>query len=144
MAIKVSQVRTAISDKVGTVSGFKEVPFPAEYLGRVQNSVAHKGYGVSITSSIAKEDRQARRNPYYLSSSVRIRFVYRLRPHSVITDYGLSMDAEQDVLLAVLGDYQSTRQGLQLEYNRTTRNFTDSLEYVITELELTAYHHIGV
>ncbi len=143
MSIKVSQVRTAVSDKVGTVTGFKEVPFPAEYLGRVQNSVAHKGYGVSITSSVAKTDRQARRNPYYLSSSVKIRFAYRLRPHSVIIDYGLSMDSEQEVLLAVLGDYQTTRQGLQLEYNRTTRNFTDSLEYVITELELTAYHHIG-
>lgn len=143
MSIKVSQVRSAVAEKVEALDGFKEVPFPAEYLGRVQNSVAHKGFGVSITSSAAKEDRQARRNTYYLSSSVRVRFAYRLRPHSVILDYGNSMDAEQEVQVAVLGSYQAIRQGLQIEYNRTTRNFTDSLEYVITELEFTAYHHIG-
>lgn len=140
--MKVSEVRSAIASKVDALSGFKELPFPAEYLGRVQNSIAHKGFGVSVESSLANEDRQARRTPYYLATAIRIKFAYRLRPHSVIDDYGSAMDSEQDVLVAVLGSYASNL-GLQVRYNRSIRNFTDSLEYIIIELELTALHHIN-
>ena len=53
------------------------------------------------------------------------------------------MDSEQDVMVAVLGNYVASRPGLQVRYNRSLRNFTDSLEYIIIELELTALHHIN-
>ncbi len=143
MSIKVSQVRSAIAAKVEALPGFKELPFPGEYLGRVQNSIAHKGFAVSVETSLAAEDRQARRSPYYLNTAIRVKFAYRLRPHSVIDDYGLAMDSEQDVLVAVLGNYVASRPGLQVRYTRSLRNFTDSLEYIIIELELNALHHIN-
>lgn len=142
MSIKVSQVRSAVASQVNTISGFKELPFPGEYLGRVQNSIAHKGFGVSVQSSSSNEDRQARRVPYYLASNVRVKFAYRLRPHDLITDYGSALDSEQDVIRAVLGSYSSIQQGLQVRWQRAIRNFTDSLEYIIIELEFIAYHHI--
>lgn len=143
MSIKVSEVRTAIAAQVATISGFKELPFPGEYLGRVQNSIAHKGFGVSIDTSNSAEDRQARRTPYYLQSNVIVKFSYRLRPHDLILDYGAALDAEQEVITACLGSYTTIKPGLQIRFQRAVRNFTDSLEYIIIQIEFLTYHHIN-
>ena len=137
MASSFAQVRQAIKTKVETVAGFKLVPLPPSYFRRIQNTIAHKGFTVDMPTS-SDEGERMRRGLTYVTSTARVIFAFRLRPKDIITDYDLCMDAEEDIINAVLG----TVQDLQIRYNRSTRDVPDSMEYMITTLEFTILHTI--
>jgi hypothetical protein len=137
MASSFAQVRQAIKTKVETVAGFKLVPLPPSYFRRIQNTIAHKGFTVDMPTS-SDEGERMRRGLTYVTSTARVIFAYRLRPKDIITDYDLCMDAEEDIINAVLG----TVQDMQIRYNRSTRDVPDSMEYMITTLEFTILHTI--
>ena len=137
MASSFAQVRQAIKTKVETVAGFKLVPLPPSYFRRIQNTIAHKGVTVDMPTS-SDEGERMRRGLTYVTSTARVIFAYRLRPKDIITDYDLCMDAEEDIINAVLG----TVQDMQIRYNRSTRDVPDSMEYMITTLEFTILHTI--
>lgn len=137
MASSFAQVRQAIKTKVETVAGFKLVPLPPSYFRRIQNTIAHKGFTVDMPTS-SDEGERMRRGLTYVTSTARVIFAFRLRPKDIITDYDLCMDAEEDIINAVLG----TVQDMQIRYNRSTRDVPDSMEYMITTLEFTILHTI--
>lgn len=137
MASSFAQVRQAIKTKVETVAGFKLVPLPPSYFRRIQNTIAHKGFTVDMPTS-SDEGERMRRGLTYVTSTARVIFAFRLRPKDIITDYDLCMDAEEDIINAVLG----TVQDMQIRYNRSTRDVSDSMEYMITTLEFTILHTI--
>ena len=137
MASSFSSVRQAIKTKVETVAGFKLVPLPPNYFRRIQNTIAHKGFTVDMPTSSDGGERM-RRGLTYVSTTARVIFAFRLRPKDIITDYDLCMDAEEDIINAVLGPVQD----LQIRYNRSTRDVPDSMEYMITTLEFTILHTI--
>ncbi len=137
-----SDIRQAVQTKVETVSGFKLVPFPPSYFRRVQNTLAHKGFTIDVTTSNDEGERMRGTGSIYLSSTVRVIFAYRLRPKDIIVDYDLSMDTEEDVIKAVLGSYAGIQAGMQVRYNRSTRDVPDSMEYMTTTLEFTVLHTI--
>lgn len=134
----VSQVRAAIIDKVDGISGMREVPFPVEYFGRAQNTIAHLGFSVSISSSQATEERQRRADMLYLQSDISITFAYRLRPHDMSLDINNATDKEQAIIESVLGTYSGG--GFTIRYLRTQRRYPDSLEYIIIEMSFVAHH----
>ncbi len=139
--MRMSDIREAIITKVETISGFKQVPFLGEYIGRVQNTLAHKGFNVTLSSSQTMDSRD-RRPIYYLDTTVRVRFAYRLRPHDQNTDYNSALESEESIIEAVLGSYASIQAGIQIKYARSTRQPVDSLEYIIIEIEFTTLHHL--
>ena len=137
-----SDIRQAVQTKVETVSGFKLVPFPPSYFRRVQNTLAHKGFTIDVTTSNDEGERMRGTGSIYLSSTVRVIFAYRLRPKDIIVDYDLSMDTEEELIKAVLGSYAGIQAGMQVRYNRSTRDVPDSMEYMTTTLEFTILHTI--
>ena len=137
-----SDIRQAVQTKVETVSGFKLVPFPPSYFRRVQNTLAHKGFTIDVTTSNDEGERMRGTGSIYLSSTVRVIFAYRLRPKDIIVDYDLSMDTEEELIKAVLGSYAGIQAGMQVRYNRSTRDVPDSMEYMTTTLEFTVLHTI--
>ena len=137
-----AEVRQAIQTKVETVSGFTLVPFPPTYFRRVQNTIAHKGFTVDVSTSNDQGERMRGTGSVYLSSTVRVMFAFRLRPKDIVTDYDNSMDTEEDVIKAVLGSYAGIQAGIQVRYNRSTRDVPDSMEYMVTTLEFTVLHTI--
>lgn len=137
-----AEIRQAIQTQVQTVSGFTLIPLPPSYFRRVQNTIAHKGFTIDVTTSNDEGERMRGAGSVYISSTVRVIFAYRLRPKDIITDYDNSMDTEQSVIKAVLGSYAGIQSGMQVRYNRSTRDVPDSMEYMITTLEFTILHTI--
>jgi hypothetical protein len=88
------------------------------------------------------EERQRRGVGVYVSSPVSVVFSYRLRPLDIYpTDYDLAMDTEETVIAKVLESYSQNNQ-FTIRYNGSTREVTDSQEYIIITLEFTALHTI--
>jgi len=143
MALSVSQLRAAVATQVLTVSGFSESRIPPDYFGRNENSVAHKRFAVQMSTSNAMPERQRRSIGVMMESIVRVKFSYRLRPKDAYpTDYDAAMDTEQDVINAIIASYASVRPEVEIRYARTVRDITDSTEYMLFDIEFTAYHTI--
>ena len=144
MAVKTSQVRQAIRDQVLLVTGMHELPFPGEYIGRTQNSKAHKGFAVTVQTTNAKEDRQRRTVGYYLQTTARVVFCHRLRPKDINSSLDNALDLEEDIIVQVLQSYATIRQGIEIRYNRSVRTIDDTIEWIISDSEFTIFHHTGV
>lgn len=144
MAIKTSQVRQAIRDQVLLVPGMHELPFPGEYIGRTQNSKAHKGFAVTVQTTNTKDDRQRRTVGYYLQTTARVVFCHRLRPKDVNSSLDNALDLEEDIIVQVLQSYATIRQGIEIRYNRSVRTIDDTIEWIISDSEFTIFHHTGV
>jgi len=144
MGVQTSQVRRAIRDQVLQVTGMHELPFPGEYIGRTQNSKAHKGFAVTVSTTNAKEDRQRRTLGYYLQTTARVIFCHRLRPKDVNADIDNALDLEASIIIQVLQSYASIRPGLEIRFNRSVRTIDDTIEWLISDSEFTTFHHTGV
>ena len=143
MAISCSQLQSAVVTQIETLSGFREVRMLPSYFGRSQNTIAHLGFAVEVTTSNAIAERQRRSVGVVLSSLVRVTFAFRLRPTDVITDYKLALDKEQDVIGAVLLSYNAIRPGVEIRFSRASRRAPESQEYLISEIEFEAIHTIS-
>lgn len=142
MALKFSQVRQEIASKVASLTGFQETKHSPDFFGRTENTVAHKAFGVRLAASTAMEERQRRAVGVYVSTPVQVIFSYRLRPLDIYpTDYDLAMDTEEQVISKVLESYATNNQ-FTIRYEGSTREVTESQEYVIITLEFTTLHTI--
>ena len=137
MSQSFAQVRSLIAAKVDALTGFNLVKMPPQYFGRVQNTLAHKGFTVDVRSSQDSGERQRRIGPM-LQSIVIVSFAYRLRPKDMYpTDYDAALDAEGDVIRACLTSYSTD---IQVRYVRSTRVVQQSLEYAIHNIEFSVLH----
>ena len=146
MSVSVANVRTAIAAQVATVSGFKQMRIPPEYMGRTQNTIAHKGYVVSVETSRDSGERQRRVVGTYVETTARVSFAYRLRPKSAYpTDYDACLDAEEDVINACLSSYSAFdyAQGISIRFNQSTRRVVNSTEWMMCDITFTVLHTIS-
>jgi len=142
MAQSLSSIRRAIASKIEEISGFKESKHTPDYFGRTENTVAHRAFSISVSSSTAMEERQRRAVGVYLSTPMQVLFSYRLRPLDIYpTDYDASLDAEESVINKVLEAYATDNQ-FTIRYTGSERNVTDSQEYILISLSFNILHTI--
>lgn len=143
--MKLSQVRQAIAEKIAALSGFKESKHTPDFFGRTENTVAHLAFTVSMASSSAMDERQRRTVGQYISTPVQVVFSYRLRPLDIYpTDYDLAMDQEEAIIAALLGAYSSPKNQFTIRYESSTRDVTDSQEYMLIYIDFTILHTINL
>lgn len=136
MTTTLKQVRANVASKV-TGAGFTISRFAPQFFGRIQNTLAHKAFTVDIRTSIDAGERMRRQGPM-CETQVQVLFAYRLRPKDVYpTDYDSMLDAEEDIIRAVLGAYNTE---MQVRYARSQRNVVESMEYAITTIDFIIIH----
>jgi hypothetical protein len=140
MSVSVKEVQRALAIKIGDLSGFREVRQLPEMFGRTQNTLAHLGFSVEVSSSQQSNERQRIAVGLYVDTTVRVKLAYRLRPHDLVLDYGNALDKEEEVIQAVMN--RNFAKGIEIRFLRASRRTPDSQEYLISEIELQALHTI--
>lgn len=140
MSVSVKEVQRALAIKIGDLSGFREVRQLPEMFGRTQNTLAHLGFSVEVSSSQQSNERQRIAVGLYVDTTVRVKIAYRLRPHDLVLDYGNALDKEEEVIQAVMN--RNFAKGIEVRFLRASRRTPDSQEYLISEIELQALHTI--
>lgn len=144
MSLKFSQIRAGISSQILNISNMRLAKTLPDFFGRLQDTVAHKAFTVEIGAVQARTDeRQRRQIGVYSSTSVTIKFAYRLRPLDVYpTDYDAALDLEYQIIDQVLKSYDTIQQQIQIRFDSSDRVSTESNEYTIHTLEFTVLHTI--
>ncbi len=140
MSVSVKEVQRALAIKIGDLTGFREVRQLPELFGRTQNTLAHLGFSVEVSSSQQANERQRIAVGLYVDTTVKVKLAYRLRPHDLVLDYGNALDKEEKVIQAVMQRNFAT--GIEVRFLRASRRTPDSQEYLISEIELQALHTI--
>ena len=140
MSVSVKEVQRAIAIKIGDLSGFREIRQLPEMFGRTQNTLAHLGFSVEVSSSQQANERQRIAVGLYVDTTVRVKIAYRLRPHDLVLDYGNALDKEQEVIQSVMN--RNFAKGIEVRFLRASRRTPDSQEYLMSEIELQALHTI--
>jgi hypothetical protein len=140
MSVSVKEVQRALAIKIGDLTGFREVRQLPELFGRTQNTLAHLGFSVEVSSSQQANERQRIAVGLYVDTNVKVKLAYRLRPHDLVLDYGNALDKEQQVIQAVM--QRNFAKGIEVRFLRASRRTPDSQEYLISEIELQALHTI--
>jgi hypothetical protein len=141
MALSLSTLRKQVASKVEGV-GLKLSRQTPDFFGRTQNTIAHKAFSVGLGTSTAMDERQRRAVGIYIQTPLQVTFSYRLRPTDIYpTDYDLAMDTEESVINAVLEAYTGSNQ-FTIRYTGSTRQVTESQEYIIIIIEFIALHTI--
>lgn len=141
--LKFSQIRSAIVTQIQNVSGMRLSKQLPDYFGRMQDTVAHKGFTVEIGISTQRTDERQRISVgVYVQTAVIVKVAFRLRPLDVYpTDYDLALDLEDELIHQILQSYQSI-QAIQIRFNQVSRQSTVSNEYILSTIEFTVYHTI--
>lgn len=143
--MRLSQVRQAFAEKIAALDGFKESKHTPDFFGRTENTVAHLAFTVSMASSSAMDERQRSAVGQYISTPVQVVFSYRLRPLDIYpTDYDLAMDTEEAIIAACLDAYTSPKNLFTVRYVGSTREVTESQEYMIIYIDFTTLHTINL
>lgn len=145
MSLKFSEIRSALSSQITTITGFhlsKQLP---DYFGRTRETIAHKSFTVSIAiTNEFNAERQRRGVGVYAETQAQIKFAFRLRPLDVYpTDYDLALDAEEQIINKCLSSYASIKPEVQIRYNSSNRVASESQEYMIHTITFTILHTIG-
>ena len=140
--MKISQQRQNCAALIeNEFADMKQVALPVEYFGRAQNTIAHLGFAITISSTQAGESRQ--RTQAALVNKMQIIFAYRLRPHSLLVDLDAATDREENIIRAILDNQANiSTPKTQLRYMSTARDFADSLEYVVLTIEFQTMHQL--
>ena len=145
MALSLSQLRQAVATQISGIEGFTESRIPPDYFGRNENTVAHLRFAVQMQTSSQANERQRRAVGCMMETNLRVKFAYRLRPKDAYpTDHDLGLDAEESVIKAVLASYEGIRNEVQIRYDRTVRDITDSTEYMLFDIEFNTFHTISI
>ena len=140
--MKVSEQRSRCAALIAaSFTDMKEISLPTQLFRRAQNTIAHLGFAVSVVSSSATPSRQ--RTQTQISSLLRVIFAHRIRPHSLLVDQDAATNREEAIIRNVLDNGgHTTTPKTQLRYESSTREFSDSLEYVIITIDFQTMHQV--
>lgn len=145
MGLNFSAIRAAFAQQIETVTGFRLSKQSPTYFGRTKETVVHKSFVVAVdqTNQVV-EERQRRAIGIYVQSSVQVKFSYRLRPMDMYpNDYDNALNTEVQVITACMQSYSTINKKVQVRYISSSRQVTDSQEYMIHTIDFTVLHTIG-
>ncbi len=141
--VKLSTIRSRMSTAVDAITGMNLSPLPYEGFGRTVNTIAHKAYSIGIGGSNAQDDRQRPIEGAMLTTDVDIKMAYRIRPLDQLTDVDGGLDLENDIITKILDRTDSNLYpNLHIKFVSSSRQLTDSGEYMISTLSFDVLHFI--
>lgn len=105
MAATTHDLVDAVATAVGALTGWTRSTFAPGLFGRDPDRRVHKSFAVSAPES-APEQRELRQVPAqggWFGTIVVVEWAYRLRGDAQVADYAAALDAEVDMVGAVMG-----------------------------------------
>lgn len=139
---EVSELRATVATAVGALEGWAVSRWAPELFGRDTDHVLHHSFAVAIPETTPHEatnrQRMGPETVLLVTSIVEVMWAHRLRGDAQSADYSAALDAEQDVLNAVLHI-----NGQAVRFERASRRA--ALEgWVLGTLRFQVAHRLGL
>lgn len=142
--LAVSTVRSRVAAAIEAASGWTEAHQTWERFASNTRHDLHKGFTVAVTDTVPgpAQDRQKQATRATLvTSTVSVRWGYRVRADAAPSDTGSAYDAEAEMVQAVLG---ISRTDLHVIYAGSPVRDTSSGDWLIGESRFRVLHRIDL
>lgn len=119
MPSETSTLRAAVTTAVDALTGWSVSRFAPELFGRDTDQLSHHSFAVAVSVSEPRDGRQSLSDGLLSVSTVDVHWAHRLRADAQSADYSAALDAEQDLVKAVVG--VNTQHLLVQRLSRTSR-----------------------
>lgn len=135
-------VAAAIDAGLGA-SGWQESTVPWDLFASIEGeNLLHKCYAVgAIQSQPQNLDRQRLAEGVYQATTVSVRWSYQLSALDQLTVYDAGLDAELEILQAVMAD--ALKNSFHVKYN-SARRVVDEDGYMLGELIFSVHHSLAL
>lgn len=105
MAVSTSTVRQAVVEAVSALDGWTNSRFAPDLFGRDTDNLSHHSFSVGTPDSSvnSRDGKQGLSDGFLASTTVEVRWAHRLRGDAQSDDYDAALDAEEDLVQAVVG-----------------------------------------
>jgi len=103
--LSVSDVRRRVQDRINTAlspQGWRPSRFVPDLFGKDTDQIAPRVFSVGVGTSTPIGDRQRVAVGTVVETLLSVRFAWRIRADAQLTDYDAALDAEEDLLAAVM------------------------------------------
>jgi len=103
--LSVAGVRQRVQDRITTVlggQGWRHSRFVPDLFGQDTDQINPRVFAVQVGSTDPVGDRQRIQVGTVVRTQLIVRFAWRLRADNQLTDYDTALDAEEDVIAAVM------------------------------------------
>ena len=103
--LSVSAVRQRVQDRINSAlsgQGWRPSRYVPELFAMDTDQIAPRMFSVGVMSTRPIGDRQRLSAGTVVETMLTVRFCWRLRGDSQLTDYGAALDAEEDLLVACM------------------------------------------
>jgi len=142
-AVSLSTIRSRFGTAIGAIAGMTESRNPFGRFGYNPNSVAHLRFACGVMScNRIDADRQREAQGVFVTTTMGVRFAYRLRPKDQITSYDESFDQAQSVIQAITNRTSAVYANIQIFFDDLGHEITDSGEYMVFTVRFLIYHYL--
>lgn len=136
-----SEVRSGIASAVARLSGWTESRLnPALFPSDTQN-LAHHAFCVEVQRTEPLGDRQRLREGTNVISTVSVQWAHRIRGDAQVSDYGLALDAELDLIQTLL-KWPPTSTHVVL--GGISRRWTEDGTWMVGRVDLRVVHLLAL
>lgn len=143
MPMSVSAIRQRVATAISTVmggAGWRETTGTWDTFGQGDGeNRLHKGYAIGVPSTTPERDRQRTAEGAQSVTDLRVRWAYNLAALDQVTSFDAALDAEEDIIAAVVTVRQANDLHLFLQ---SCSRSVDDQGWVIGDLVWTAHHHL--
>tara|TARA_R110000824_G_scaffold66827_5_gene173154 strand:+ start:2273 stop:2716 length:444 start_codon:yes stop_codon:yes gene_type:complete len=142
MAATVKSIRQRVETAIDAVTGFSPSKHPYDVFGRDPSSVLHKRFAVGVPSTLPVANRRQRTSVGAVcNTTIGVTYCTRVRPKDQVDSYDDSLDAEAEIIKAVMADTAALKVDASISFDGVVRREVDPAgEWIIGDIEFTALH----
>ena len=146
MAATLKSLRQRVDTAIDAVTGFSPAKHPYNVFGRDPSSVLHKRYAVGVPRTEAVANRRQKTDVgAVVNTLIAVTYCMRVRPKDQVASYDDSLDAEAEIIKAVMADTAALKADAVISFSGVSMREVDPAgEWIIGEVEFTALHTLAL
>jgi len=146
MPATIKSLRQRVETAIDAVSGWSVAKHPYNVFGRDPSSVLDHRFAVGCPRTDATPARRQRTAQGAVCNTViAVTYAARIRPKDQVASYDDSLDAEAEIIKAVMADTVALKTDASISFNGATMREVDPAgEWIISELEFSALHVLAL
>ena len=146
MPATLKSLRQRVETAIDAVTGFSPAKHPYNVFGRDPSSVLHRRFAVGVPRTEPVPNRRQRTDVgAVVNTLIGVTYCMRVRPKDQVASYDDSLDAEAEIIKAVMADSAALKADAVISFAGVSiREVDPAGEWIIGEVEFTALHTLAL
>ena len=146
MPATIKSLRQRVETAIDAVAGWSVAKHPYNVFGRDPSSVLDHRFAVGCPNTLPVPGRRQKTAQGAVCNTViAVTYAFRIRPKDQVASYDDSLDAEAEIIKAVMADTVALKTDASISFTgATSREVQPAGEWIVSDLEFSALHVLAL